>query len=203
MTESTPRMLTIDQLTQLKQRWEMFGLVGVLDRLRPGLTHTEMDALTAPLGIVLPEEARVWWGWQDGTDLVRVDPIRGEEFAMIAPGRIFLSLAHAVTHCQMLREVLWDGKESHDLWRQWLLLNTLADPTILECAADTPARVFRLELQFPARRRGLPTLGALIDAYIEAFDTGIWRLEQPGYEHSRWQQNPDKSNERANLLDLL
>jgi hypothetical protein len=191
MTEPTSRMLTVDQLTQLKLRWEKLGLVGVLDHLRPGLTDADMDALAEPLGIVLPGEARVWWGWHDGTDPLGIDPIRGEEFAMLAPGRIFLRLGHAVKHCQRLREVIWEGKEPHDSWRQWLPLNTLEDRIILDCAADAPARVFRLEFQFPARRLGLPTLGALIDAYIEAFGTGMWWLEQPGHEDSRWRQDPE------------
>jgi hypothetical protein len=105
MTEPTPRMLTVDQLAQLKLGWETLGLVGVLDHLRPGLTDAEMDALTEPLGIVLPDEARVWWGWHDGTDPLVIDPIQGAKFAMLAPGRIFLPLSHAVRQCQTLREV--------------------------------------------------------------------------------------------------
>jgi hypothetical protein len=204
VTDSTPRMLTVDQLVQLKRRWEKLGLVGVLDHLRPGLTDAEMDALTEPLGIVLPDEARVWWGWHDGTDPLGIDPIRGEQFAMLAPGRIFLPLGHAVRHCQMLLEALWEGREeSHDLWRQWLPLNTLEDPTMLDCAADAPARVFRLEFQFRDRRLGLPTLGALVDAYIEAFDVGAWWLEQPGDEDSRWQQDLDKIEQRVNAHMLI
>lgn len=203
MTQPTPRMLTVDQLTQLEQRWEQLGLVGVLNYLRPGLTAAEMDALTEPLGIILPEEARVWWGWHDGTDPHFIDPIQGEKFAMLAPGRIFLPLGHAVRQCQTLREVIWEGKEPHDLWRQWLPLNTLEDPTILDCAADAPARVFRLEFQFADRRRGLPTLGALVDAYIEAFDAGAWWLEQPGHEGSRWQQDGDKIDERLDAHRLI
>jgi hypothetical protein len=199
MTEPTPRMLTVDQLTQLKLRWEKLGLVGVLDHLRPGLTDAEMDALTASLGIVLPAEARVWWGWHDGTDPLGIDPIRGEEFAMLAPGRIFLPLGHAVRQCQRWRKVIWEGIEPDELWRQWLPLNTVEDPTILDCAADAPARVFRLEFQSP-RRLGLPTLGTLIDAYIEAFDTGGWWLEQPGDEDSRWRQDLDKIEAMPGLI---
>lgn len=195
-------MLTVDQLAQLKLRGEKVGLVGVLDHLRPGLTDAEMDALTRPLGIVLPEEARVWWGWHDGTDPISVDPIRGGQFAMLAPGRIFLSLGRAVRRCQRWREILWEGKESHDLWRDWLPLNTLEDPTILDCAVDAPARVFRLEFQFPDRRLGLPSLGTLVDAYIRAFDAGMWFLEQPGHEDSRWRRDSGKLNEQA-IANLL
>ena len=203
MTEPTPRMLTVDQFTQLKLRWEKLGLVGVLNDLRPGLTDAEMDALTEPLGIVLPEEARVWWGWHDGTDPHFIDPIQGGKFAMLAPGRIFLSLGDGVKQCQSLREVGWEGKEQHDLWRQWLPLNTLEDPTMLDCTADAPARVFRLEFQFRDRRLELPTLGALVDAYIEAFDSGAWWLEQPGREDSRWQQDVEMIDERINAHRLI
>jgi hypothetical protein len=203
MTEPMPRMLMVDQLAQLELRWVKLGLVGVLDHLRPGLTDAEMDALTEPLGIVLPEEARVWWGWHDGTNPLVIDPIQGEKFAMLAPGRIFLPLSNAVRQCRMLREVGWEGKEPHNLWRQWLPLNTLEDPTILDCAADAPARVFRLEFQFRDRRRGLPTLGSLVDAYIEAFDAGAWWLEQPGHEDSRWQQDIEMIDERIDAHKLI
>lgn len=33
----------------------------------PGLGDEEIDALLLPLGIDLPAEARVWWGWHNGT----------------------------------------------------------------------------------------------------------------------------------------
>ena len=95
-----------------------------------------------------------------------------------------------------MRGLLREGYGSNDFWRQWLPLNTLEDPTILDCAADAPARVFRLEFQFRDRRLGLPTLGALVDGYIEAFDAGAWWLEQPGHEDSRWQQDVEKIEER-------
>jgi hypothetical protein len=32
---------------------------------RPRLADEEMDVLTAPLGLRLPCEARVWWGWHE------------------------------------------------------------------------------------------------------------------------------------------
>ena len=90
------------------------GLVGVVDHLGPGLSDAEMDALTEPVGIILPEEARVWWGWHDGTDPLKIDPIRGEQFAMLAPGRIFLPLGQAVKECQTSRVVIW-GARSHTI----------------------------------------------------------------------------------------
>ena len=131
MTKPTPRMLTVDHLTQLKLRWERLGLVGVLNYLRPGLTDAEMDALTEPLGIVLPEEARVWWGGMTAPCPLH-RPGTGREVRDAAPGRISPPLSDAVEQCLTLREVIWEGKEPHDLWRQWLPLNTLEDPTMLD-----------------------------------------------------------------------
>jgi hypothetical protein len=119
---------------------------------------------------------------------------------MLAPGRIFLSLSHAVEECRNLRD-LWERGEPHDRWRQWLPLNTLEDPTMLDCTPDAPARVFKLEFQFRDRRRRLPTLETLIDAYIEAFDTDMWWLEQPGHEDSRWRrQDAAKIDSLPNLI---
>ncbi len=36
---------------------------------------------------------------------------------MFAPGRICLALGRTVTHYQIVRELLWEGNESHDRWR--------------------------------------------------------------------------------------
>jgi hypothetical protein len=38
------------------------------ETLAPGLSDAEIDALLLPLGIDLPDEARVWWRWRNGTD---------------------------------------------------------------------------------------------------------------------------------------
>ena len=37
-----------------------------MQALAPGLTDQQIDTLTAPYGIDLPEEARVWWRWHNG-----------------------------------------------------------------------------------------------------------------------------------------
>jgi len=39
----------------------------ILGAWAPGLSDAEIDALLVPLGIDLPAEARVWWGWHNGT----------------------------------------------------------------------------------------------------------------------------------------
>jgi hypothetical protein len=60
-----PRVLDDALLDELGGRWRDLG-APISDALRPGLTDAEIGALTAPLGLVLPEEARRWWRWHDG-----------------------------------------------------------------------------------------------------------------------------------------
>jgi hypothetical protein len=61
------RLLTEHLLEELAERWRALR-APIADSLRPGLSDAEMDALVSPLGLRLPHEARVWWGWHDGTD---------------------------------------------------------------------------------------------------------------------------------------
>ena len=67
MSSSLPTapQLTVDLLEQLAERWRR-QRAPITEALSPGLDEEEMDALIAPLGLSLPVEARVWWGWHDG-----------------------------------------------------------------------------------------------------------------------------------------
>lgn len=37
-----------------------------VDDLMPGLGDDEIDEITGPVGLELPEEVRAWWRWHDG-----------------------------------------------------------------------------------------------------------------------------------------
>jgi hypothetical protein len=41
----------------------------IAEFLVPGLPEDVIDAMTAPLGVRLPVEARVWWQWHNGVDV--------------------------------------------------------------------------------------------------------------------------------------
>jgi hypothetical protein len=85
-------MLDIGLCEQLELRWISQGAL-LAGRLRPGLTEIQMDALTEPLGLRLPVEAQLWWGWHDGA--------ADGGYAIsreLGPGRQFLSLSAAVEH---------------------------------------------------------------------------------------------------------
>jgi hypothetical protein len=89
----TNELLDAGLLAQLEDCWRACG-APVADALRPGLTDDEMDALTAPLGIRLPAEARRWWGWHDGAN---AKP--GYEAPLLGPQRPLYPLARAVQKC--------------------------------------------------------------------------------------------------------
>ena len=68
----TAPVLTADLLETLERGWARQS-APVMEHLRPGLSPERIDDLTAPVGLRLPVEARIWWGWHDGVD-VRLGP---------------------------------------------------------------------------------------------------------------------------------
>jgi len=67
------------------------------DWTNPGLSEAEIAELAAPLPFALPVEARVWWGWRDGTNPA------GRAWSF-GPGRYCLSPSSAVQEYQRDRE---------------------------------------------------------------------------------------------------
>lgn len=98
-----PRCLDQNLCEQLKQRWILQG-APLVEHLRAGLGVTEIDALTSPLGLRIPIEARRWWGWHDGAG-GGTDPLLGK----LGPGREFLSLSQAVDEYEQRRRMAVDA----------------------------------------------------------------------------------------------
>jgi hypothetical protein len=59
------RVLDHELLADLEAAWRSQG-AEIAGLLAPGLGDEAMAALLQPLGLTLPEEARIWWGWHDG-----------------------------------------------------------------------------------------------------------------------------------------
>ena len=57
---SAPALLDQALLDQFDARLRALG-AAIVDAWAPGLTDDQIDALVCPIGIDLPEEARVWW----------------------------------------------------------------------------------------------------------------------------------------------
>lgn len=200
-------MLNRDQLAELHERWRLLG-APIVERLRPGLEDEQMDALTRPLGLRLPIEARLWWGWHDGVD---VDAISFQDERLIGPHWPFVPLAEAVAECQRCREVsdemlhISQGREPEWWSPSWLPLTVdqpLAD-LVIDCAVDEPEptpvrRITPPEGQaMPAP--SVPSIGALVDRWIEAIDRGVW-IRKPG---RGWWAQPERMPASWRMNDIV
>ena len=67
---------------------------------RAGLTDEKMSETLAPLGLSLPVEGCVWWGWHDGATG------EGREKLLGPNGEKFLSLAEAVETYREFRAIV-------------------------------------------------------------------------------------------------
>jgi cell wall assembly regulator SMI1 len=85
------RPLDSELLDALFSRWTDQG-APILDHLQPGLSEAAMNAIVASLGLALPVEARLWWGWHNGVGAT-AELFRDEA---IGPVASFLSLEKAV-----------------------------------------------------------------------------------------------------------
>jgi len=195
---SAPVILSESLLEELADRWRQQD-ASIAGLLRTGLSHDEMDDLTAPIGITLPKEARTWWGWHDGAfpALPSLAP------ASLGPQLEFLPLADAVRSCVEIREIMCgvDG-QLDPVWKyEWLPL-TLGHLTLLDCSvavdAPVPVRYYRFE-EPETGAEGVPSIGTLITLYIDALDRGEWF-----FDHSTdyWGYDETKANPATSHLHL-
>lgn len=96
-----PPLLRLEQLAELDEHLRA-QRVPVVERLGPGLGRQEMAAVVGPLGLELPEEAVVWWGWHDGAAHHEGD---FSTMRLLGPFGEFQPLQAAVEHCRMRREI--------------------------------------------------------------------------------------------------
>jgi|tagenome__1003787_1003787.scaffolds.fasta_scaffold20962551_6 cell wall assembly regulator SMI1 len=172
----TAVMLTIDLLEALADRWRRLG-APIIENLRPGLSDAEIDALTHPLGISLPDEARTWFRWHDG---VALDPGRPER-RIGALMMEFIPLAEAVRDYQDGRAVLVGagGEGALEDWpTSWFPITAqgCGDVVVCECSvprdAATPIHVFRWDEPDPRPAAG--SFGEMVALWIEAIDSARW-----------------------------
>ncbi len=159
-------------LERFDERLSAFG-APIADAWAPGAGEEHMDTLLAPLGIDLPDEARTWWGWHNG---VRRDvPAPDRDLG----GREPLSVDYAAELYEQ------DAGAQRQLFGfDGLLSGFLDKPRILfGCAGprDQPVPIYvQGDIETPTIM--LPSIRALLLAWIEFFELGVWRLNAEG----RW-----------------
>jgi cell wall assembly regulator SMI1 len=185
-------LLTEDLLEALAARWREQG-APIAGDLRPGLDDTALDAATAPLELRLPIEARVLWGWHDGTETSLTSHAIGLDL-------IFLSLDNAVKRYR---------KEVAAGWQvSWFPVAVRGDGAVMACDCSTPGAapapihyVHWDKSGSGSRVPVAPSLGTVATWWIEAIDSGAWHYNP---QRERWVSDPgrlpDPSLERTGLV---
>jgi hypothetical protein len=89
-------------LGDLEARWRAQS-APIVERLTSGLTSEDIDAITAPLGVRLPAEARQWWQWHNGVPSAYGD--RRVLRTIGGPYYEYIPLEEAATEYRQLREI--------------------------------------------------------------------------------------------------
>jgi cell wall assembly regulator SMI1 len=184
-----PTILSVELLEQLNAQWQAVG-APITEHLRPGLTDTEIDRLTRPLDLVVPEEARVWWRWHDGaTGTGRADR------QLIGTTWTFLSLAESVAEAEWQRKeaIGLRGSQADDIWPAGLLpiaSDMGGNIAAIDCSqASTPSPVYYVDSDVGLSESGpgSQSIAELVRWWIDAIadgattfdsDAGRWRYDR-------------------------
>jgi cell wall assembly regulator SMI1 len=160
-----------------------------LDSLAEGASEQRMQALTEPLGVRLPIEARAWWGWHDGSP------------SWILPGLGLMSIERAIERYQWRRRTAEEfvqhpdtGEELRDvekIWRRsWLPIFETGGPhvLVLECdLPDRPSPIRQIDWELlpqPNYAAVLaPSLGDYIQRWMDAVHAGRHHYD---VDEGRW-----------------
>lgn len=138
--------------------------------LAPGLSDAEIDALLGPLDLELPEEARVWWRWRNGTD-----PIAPTGMTLFGD-RHFLNLQQNVELYEDINATWEDGRYNK------LLEPVDQRPSIFfDCHGprDDPVPVLWAEDLDPPEPWA-PSIGTLVRGWIEVLNSGNVTVDEAG-----------------------
>lgn len=147
----------------------------IVDYLNPGLSEDDMAALVAPLGIVLPDEAKEWWGYADGV------PTDAPGDPRLTPNWSWQPLAETVQLCREMREI---GNEDAIPGQPplfpdtWLPIVHGDGMLLMDTAQPVLAPVYRIDWHTDDPREyepTLPSLGALVATWTRALDNrAMW-----------------------------
>lgn len=175
-----PTLLDEALLYRFEARLRAAGSL-IVDAWAPGLADEQIDDLLLPLGVDLPEEARVWWRWHDGI-LIEGDPKATE----ISPGRTHLPLRYVAEDYAALEGAM---RQLHGLHG---LLNPVGDKPIVyfDCSVprDAPVPVYTQNDDVVEPRLVLPSIGELVLTWIDLIDRGVWVTNPDG----TWAWNADQ-----------
>jgi len=144
---------------------EILGRFGIVEAWAPGLTDPQIDEIIGPADLELPEEARVWWRWHNGTHHGHA-PDR----LAIVPGRDLVALQGAVAVYEAVGA------------RNQLLIPVNAKPVIyIACreSGEVAAPVY-VEIRDFEPDLALPSFGELVLTWMSYIERGIYAVAADG-----------------------
>lgn len=152
----------------------------VVDHWAPGLEDAHIDELVAGSAIELPDEARAWWRWHNGT-VAGAPPTR----TAIVPWRNQLPLDAAVSSAASFAAERVEIFDMPELARQLDLVDSL--PSIyVDCNGprDTAAPIYTQNDYTEPPQLVLPSMGELVATWMQLIDDGVFATAPDG----QWQR---------------
>jgi hypothetical protein len=153
-------------IRDLEAEWRRQG-VDFLDALAPGLSDPEIYRIAEPLGYKLPEEARRWYRWCNGSDLYNV----------VFP-RYITSLQESVETTIDFASIIGDD------WKTgWLRTMSERPDLVFDCrgpsAAPVPVWHYDPEFDYPTRPV-FPSIGEMVAFWIDLMRRNlmVWNPKQ-------------------------
>jgi hypothetical protein len=145
----TSKALSSEMLEELESTWRRAG-APIAERLLPGLTDAQIDAMTGEIALELPAEPRLWGRWHDGCEHQGLVGLAPPE---LGPSLPHVSLAEAVEHYR-------DG-----------------DVITVNTAPSAASSIHRVAFEDPHLAPIASSFGELIALWIRAIETGVWEYD--------------------------
>lgn len=169
-------MLDEELLAAFEARLRHVG-AAVVGHFAPGLDDERIDELLAPLGVDLPEEARAWWRWHNGT--ARAAP----PGTYIIPGREQMPLEAAINLAATANLMV----EAFSMPELAKLLHLVSNKPIIYVDGngprDAPAPIYSQNDEPERPEIALPSVGDLIATWTQLIEDGVFATTPDG----RWQ----------------
>jgi hypothetical protein len=204
MTQGTAPLL--DAGLMMRYESALRGQTVPVDEWRkPPLADGERAHMLAKLGLDLPIEGEVWWGWHDGA-------IGDGRRKLFGPYQECLSLEGAVAQFRQSRSIaeriaadspppLDDPDRAWD--PAWLPIKGEGHPVVIDCSVGpgqpSPVRFIDWQNVDGFRIPQALSLGRMILWWIEALESGAWRWDN---NETAWRVEEDLLDPNFRATDL-
>jgi hypothetical protein len=168
---TAPRYLDDALLEQLEERLLDHPNSTLRERLQPGLPDERINSLTASLSFHLPEEARRWYRWHNGSS--------GYDITI---RRAMTGLADDVK-----QTLEFQDEDEH--WNHgWLKVMTEKPYMVFDCSGSQtePVAVWHYDYEFPRPTRPVfASIGDMVAFWIQLIDDDlmVWDVER-GWQYA-------------------